>query len=312
MRVLVTGGAGFIGTNLVNALIKQHEVGIIDDLSTGHRKNVHPDAWLRIMDILDSDLDSAVAEFAPDAIVHLAAQASVGESIKDPQRDWDVNAEGTRRVAAAAAKAGVSRVISASSAAVYGEPVEVPLPEDAHKEPMNPYGRSKLAAESLMAQELASTSVDFASFRFSNVYGPLQDWRGEGGVIAIFCAKLAAGDAPTIYGDGSQTRDFIFVGDIVGAITAALRTGRSLRDGGGSGPAYNVATSRETTVDEVAANLREASGFSDSFVYAAPRDGDVDRSALDAQKALDVFAWDARIPVDRGLAETWTWFSQNG
>ncbi|MDA3936041.1 MAG: NAD-dependent epimerase/dehydratase family protein [Actinomycetota bacterium] len=312
MRVLVTGGAGFIGSNLVNSLIQQHEVGIIDDLSTGHRQNVHPDAWLRVMDILDSNLDDAVAEFAPDRVVHLAAQASVGESIKDPQRDWSVNAEGTRRVASAAAKAGATRVISASSAAVYGEPVVVPLPEDAHKEPVNPYGRSKLAAESLLAQELAPADVDFASFRFSNVYGPRQDWRGEGGVIAIFCAKLAEGGVPTIYGDGSQTRDFVFVGDVVAAITAALKSGRSLRDGNGGGPAYNVATSRETTVDEVAACLRGASGHSEPFVYAAARAGDVDRSALSAQKALDVFAWDARIPIERGLAETCEWFVQNG
>ncbi|MDP2181337.1 MAG: NAD-dependent epimerase/dehydratase family protein, partial [Actinomycetota bacterium] len=200
MRILVTGGAGFIGSNLVHALSGEHEVGVIDDLSTGSIEDLHPAAWFRKLDILDPAFPALIAEFGPHAVVHLAAQASVTESLRDPERDWQVNAEGTRMVAAAAAAAGAKRMISASSAAVYGEPSVVPLSEDAHKAPANPYGRSKLAAEQFLAEEIVSTAVDFASFRFSNVYGPRQDWRGEGGVVAIFCARLAAGERPIIFG----------------------------------------------------------------------------------------------------------------
>ena len=225
MRVLVTGGAGFIGSNLVHALVSGgHQVGIIDDLSTGKSANVHPHAWFRALDILDDSFGELVAEFAPDAVVHLAAQASVSVSLEDPDRDWAVNAEGTRLVARAAREAGAKRMISASSAAVYGEPAEadLPLSETAPKAPVNPYGKSKLAAESLLAQELEGSDVDYASFRFSNVYGPRQDGAGEGGVVAIFCTRMREGAAPVVYGTGAQTRDFIYVGDVVGAIISAL------------------------------------------------------------------------------------------
>lgn len=309
MRVLVTGGAGFIGSNLVSALEADHIPGIIDDLSTGKPENIPADVWFRRMDILDPDLGAAVLEFAPDAVVHLAAQASVADSLRDPARDWAVNVEGTRAVAIAAREAGVRLMISASSAAVYGNPASLPLEETAQKIPTSPYGSSKLAAESVLAETLAGSRTDFASFRFANVYGPRQDWQGEGGVVAVFCGSIARGEAPVIHGSGLQTRDFIFVGDVVSAIVAALLQEReSLREGAGGGPAYNISTGRRTTINELAEEISRVAGFSGTCQHARSREGDIAHSALEPRKARDVFAWDARTPLERGLEVTYRWF----
>lgn len=314
MRVLVTGAAGFIGSNLVHALINaEHQVGVIDDMSTGKAENLHPWAWFRTMDILDPAMPDAIAEFAPDAVVHLAAQASVGESLRDPERDRAVNATGTRLVARAASAAGATRVISASSAAVYGEPDEsmLPLSELAPKAPANPYGSSKLEAEGLLAEELRGTGTDFASFRFANVYGPRQDAAGEGGVVAIFSARMAAGEQPVVYGTGAQTRDFIFVGDIVGAIMAALDSETALAGDGADGPAYNISTGAETSVDSLILAMRQASGYLGGIEHAPAREGDVDRSSLDPGKAAETFGWRAAAGLETGIAATWRWFSAN-
>jgi len=312
MRVLITGGAGFIGSNLAWALIAAgNEVGIMDDLSTGTVANVHPHAWFRGHDILDPETPALVADFAPNAVVHLAAQASVSASLRDPDRDWAVNAEGTRAIAAAARDAGATRVVSASSAAVYGEPLpeNLPLPESAPKSPANPYGRSKLAAETLLAEELEGSGVDFASFRFSNVYGPRQDAQGEGGVVAIFCGRIAAQQEPVIYGDGTQTRDFIYVGDVVGAIMSALESREALAGGGPDGAAYNVSTGAETSVNELLMAVRVAASYGGGVRYEAAREGDVERSALDPSKASRVFGWRAHQLIEGGAEMTWRWFA---
>lgn len=312
MRVLVTGGAGFIGSNLVHALITSgYEAGIIDDLSTGSVANIHPAAWFRRLDVLDSALASAVAEFAPDSVVHLAAQVDVQRSLADPARDRAVNVDGTVAVARAAAAAGARRILSASSAAVYGEPESIPLPETARKAPENPYGASKLEAETALAGTLEGTGVDFASLRFANVYGPRQDWRGEGGVVAIFAGKLAAGERPVIFGDGSATRDFIFVGDVVGAIMAALCDDGSLAGPLPDGPAYNISTGKRVSVEQLAGLLRASSGVMKEFEYRPPREGDIAHSALDPSKARDTFGWEASQSIENGLAMTWRWFAGN-
>lgn len=311
MRVLVTGGAGFIGSNLVHALVSgRHEVGVIDDLSVGRPANVHPAVWFRRLDILDPGLADLVAEFGPDAVVHLAAQADVQASIADPARDHAVNVEGTRAVALAAAAAGAERMISASSAAVYGEPAELPLLEGSPKAPANPYGHSKLEAETALAHALEGTGTDFASFRFSNVYGPRQDGRGEGGVVAIFATKLAAGERPVIYGDGRQTRDFIYVGDVVSAILLALFNENALAGPLPDGSAYNISTGRRTSVEEIASILRMESMVLKDFEHVPARDGDIVDSALDPAKARSAFGWMANQDIETGLATTWRWFRQ--
>lgn len=309
MRVLVTGGAGFIGSNLVNAVIAAgHEAGIIDDLSTGRADFVHPAAFFRRLDILDPAMPETVAGFAPDAVVHLAAQPDVQESLRDPARTLAVNVDGTRRVARAARETGARVMVSASSAAVYGDPETLPLPESARKAPANPYGDSKLEAESALAEALAGSPTDFASFRFSNVYGPRQDWRGEGGVVAIFAGRMVAGEVPVVYGTGEQTRDFIYVGDIVGAIMEALLADATLAGDGVDGPAYNISTGRELSVEELVGRMRAAARYTGPVEHEPAREGDIDRSTLDPGKARAVFGWHAGVDLDAGLRSTLRWF----
>lgn len=310
MKVLVTGGAGFIGSNLTFALLAAgHEVMVVDDLSAGHVENLDPRAAFRKMDILDPALAAPVSEFGPEAVVHLAAQASVSASMRDPDRDRAVNVDGTRAVASAAAEAGARRVISASSAAVYGEPETIPLPETARKQPMSPYGESKLAAESALSQVLSGTTTDFASFRFANVYGPRQDALGEGGVVSIFCDRARKAEPPVVFGDGRQTRDFIYVGDVVSAILAALSHEGALAGPGSDGAAYNVGTGQRTSVEQLLMTVRVASGYLGPDAREPAREGDILHSALDPSKAASVFGWKARVDLDTGIAMTWRWFA---
>lgn len=311
MRILVTGGAGFIGSNLVWSLLSGgHEMHVIDDMSTGNLGNLHPAALTRTLDITGPKLAQAVAEIAPEVVVHLAAQTSVPVSIQDPDRDRLVNVEGTRAVARAAREAGARLMLSASSAAVYGEPSVVPLPEEAPKAPTNPYGRSKLEAESVIAGELRSSTTDFASLRFSNVYGPRQDWRGEGGVVAIFSAAMSRKETPVLYGTGRQTRDFIFVGDIVAAIEAAIEATGPLALEGENGPAYNISTGTETSLDELVGALRIAASYFGPVDKAEAREGDIERSALDASKIRAATGWYSRVPIDTGIERTVAWFAR--
>ena len=309
MRIIVTGGAGFIGSNLVHALVQSHDVCVIDDLSSGVPENLHPAAAMRTMDILDPRLPEVFEEFAPEAVVHLAAQPSVAASFVDPERDRAVNVDGTRAVARAARDVGARRMLSASSAAVYGEPAEVPLREGSRTEPVNPYGASKLAAESALADELLGSECDFASLRFSNVYGPRQDAAGEGGVVAVFCNAFAEGRVPVIHGDGRQTRDFIYVGDIIAAIIAAI-TLEGVLGGENTEGAYNIATGVETSVQALADTLRPVAEFFAPFEYEPEREGDVRRSALDPTKAAEVLDWQASVPLPTGLGSTFRWFAR--
>ena len=312
MRVLVTGGAGFIGSSLVHALIAGGDtVAVVDDLSTGTVANLHPGASFRSLDVLDPALVQVMADFAPEAVVHLAAQTDVQRSIADPERDRAVNVDGTVAVARAAAAAGARVMLSASSAAVYGDPETLPILETAPKRPINPYGASKLAAESALAQALAGTGVDFACMRFANVYGPRQDWRGEGGVVAILGAKFAAGERPVIFGDGTQTRDFIYVGDVVAFILCALDAETPLASGSPDGPAYNVSTGTATSVEQVASYLRALSGVLVGIDHEAVRAGDIRHSVLDPAKAAAALEWRAVQPIESGLAITWRWLSAN-
>jgi len=311
MRVVITGGAGFIGGSLVHALVGAGaDVTIIDDLSTGSIANVHPTASFRRLDVRDPAASEVIVGARPDLVVHLAAQVSVSASQDDPDHDWQVNVGGTESVAHAAAEAGARRVLFASSAAVYGEPAELPLTEESPTRPVVPYGHSKLEAERVLASILRPAGVDFAALRFANVYGPRQRADGEGGVVAEFASRMAAGVTPVVFGSGTQTRDFIYVADVVAACVAAAEHEGALALPGENGPAYNVSTGRATSVNMIAEGLRVAMRYAGEVGHAPAREGDVAASVLSPVKAADVFGWKAAVELQGGLTSTAAWFAQ--
>ncbi len=311
MRVVVTGGAGFIGSSLVHALVGGgSDVTIIDDLSTGSIGNVHPAAGFRRIDVTGDDLADVIVAARPEFVVHLAAQVSVPVSIADPELDRRINVDGTRAVAEAAVAAGARRVIFASSAAVYGDPAELPLTEESPTAPVVPYGHSKLAAEGVLAEVLRPAGVDFAALRFANVYGPRQKAEGEGGVVAQFASRMAKRETPIIFGSGKQTRDFVFVSDVVNACVLAAEYDGTLALPGPNGPAYNVSTGRATSVNMLAEGLRVAMRYPGTIEHAEPRPGDVEESLLSPEKAQRVFGWHAVVELQTGLGGTAAWFMQ--
>jgi UDP-glucose 4-epimerase len=306
MKALVTGGAGFIGSNLVDALLARgDEVTVVDDLSTGRRGNLEgalaAGGELVELDIRDAGaLAVAVADRRPEAVFHLAAQIDVRKSLADPAFDAAVNIGGTANLLEAVRGAGGARVVFVSTGgAIYGEGEgkALPLDEGAPIEPFSAYGQSKFAAEGYLALYERLYGLSGVSLRLGNVYGPRQDPLGEAGVIAIFCGRLAAGKRPTVYGDGTQTRDYIYVGDVVAAALAAAGSAAS-------GP-INVGTGVETDVLELAARLGELGGAADfEPELAPPRAGEVRRISLDAGRAERELGWRAEVGVEEGLRLT--------
>ena len=304
MRAFVTGGAGFIGSNLVDALVERGDhVEVLDDLSTGSTANLEGaiarGAVLHEADIRDGErLAGLVAAAAPDVIFHLAAQIDVRRAVADPGFDAQVNVGGTINVLEAARRAGVRRVVNSSTGgAIYGDAGTIPTPEDHLAAPMAPYGQSKLAAEGYLGLYGRLYGLSAASLRYANVYGPRQDPHGEGGVVAIFCGKLAEGGTPVAFGDGRQTRDFIYVGDVVSANLAAAQS-----DWAG---ACNVGTGTETSVVELAAALRAlGNGVPFELSYAPARTGEIVRSAVDPALAREVLGWRAEVALPEGLERT--------
>lgn len=306
MRCLVTGGAGFIGSNLVDALLARgDDVTVVDDLSTGRRANLEgalaAGAELAELDIREGEALSRLAgEKRPEAIFHLAAQIDVRKSLADPFFDAAVNIGGTATVLEAARASGCGRVVSISTGgAIYGEGEgqRLPLTEDAPIAPMSAYGQSKHGAEGYVALYDRLYGVSGVSLRLGNVYGPRQDPLGEAGVIAIFCGLLKEGGRPTVFGDGTQTRDYIYVGDVV---SAALAAGESEATG-----AINVGTGVETDVLELIALLKRLSG-NESFdpEFAPERTGEVQRIAIDAGRAGRELGWRAEVGLEDGLRRT--------
>lgn len=306
MGSLVTGGAGFIGSNLVDALLARgDEVTVVDDLSTGRRVNLDSalaaGAELVEGDIRDGEALSRLAgEKRPEAIFHLAAQIDVRKSLADPFFDAAVNVGGTANVLEAARASGCGRVVSISTGgAIYGEGEgqRLPLPEDAPIAPLSAYGQSKFAAEGYVALYERLYGLSGVSLRLGNVYGPRQDPLGEAGVIAIFCGLLKEGGRPTVFGDGTQTRDYIYVGDVVAAALAAA-------DSRVTG-AINVGTGRETNVLELVEALRELGGREDFEPEFAPaRTGEVQRISVDPARAERELGWRAEVGLDEGLRRT--------
>jgi UDP-glucose 4-epimerase len=296
-RAIVTGGAGFIGSHVVDALLAEGcDVTVIDDLSSGDARRVGEQAQLRELDIVDREtLDAVVAEVRPDAIYHLAAQASVVASVEDPARDCDVNVKGTLHVLEAAARCGAPVVFTSTGGALYGDKAPRPTPEDYIPEPLSPYGASKLAAEAYAKTWSLSKGTPNAICRLGNVYGPRQNPHGEAGVVAIFSDRLYTGRAPKLYGHGKPTRDYVYVADVVSALLAAR----------GRAGTYNIATGVQTDVMTVWKELSEAAGKQIEPELADLRPGELQNSCLDASLAERELGWHAQVPIAQGLRLTY-------
>ena len=296
MRAVVTGGAGFIGSHVVEALLARgDEVHVLDDLSAGKRENVAAGAELHVADIRAPDevFDAA----RPEIVLHLAAQANVRVSVERPDLDADVNVVGTVRVLEAARRHGAKLVFTSSGGAAYGE-CDGPALETAPLRPLAPYGTSKLCGEEYLATYNRLHGTAHVSLRLGNVYGPRQEPHGEAGVVAIFMGLLHEGGTPTIFGDGRQTRDYVYVGDVARALLLALD-----HDGG----VYNVGTGTETSVLELYAAIQAAAGITRPPEFAPARLGELERSVLDASLAGAELGWRPELALADGLAATWAW-----
>jgi UDP-glucose 4-epimerase len=304
MRALVTGAAGFIGSTLVDRLLVDgHTVVGIDDLSSGRIANLEGACAsnrfeLVAADVVDADLIGLLAQIAPEVVYHLAAQIDVRRSVADPEFDATVNVVGTVRLAEAARRAGVRKVVHTSSGgSVYGVPSDYPTGETAPTDPASPYAASKVAGEIYLNTFRHLHGLDCSHVAPSNVYGPRQDPHGEAGVVAIFINALLAGEPTTVFGEGGNTRDYVYVGDVVDAFVRASGTA-------GAGQRFNIGTGVETSDRALHTAVAAAVGAPDEPRFAPPRLGDLARSCLDVRKAEMVLGWRPRVRLDEGLRQT--------
>jgi UDP-glucose 4-epimerase len=298
MRAIVTGGAGFIGSHLVDALLARgDEVHVVDNLSTGSRDNLASAATLHELDIRDEAFEQLGARLQPEVVFHLAAQADVGTSVERPAFDADVNVVGTVRVLEAARASGARVVFTSSGGAIYGE-CERPAREDDEPQPLSPYAASKLSGEEYLATWNRLYGTGHVTCRLSNVYGPRQLATLEGGVVAIFLDRLRDGQETEIFGDGNQTRDFVYVSDVARALIAAA--------GAPEGGVYNVGSGIETAVSGLHRLCAEVAGVEREPRFGAARPGDLRHSVIDPTHAARELGWRAETTLAKGLAETWS------
>jgi UDP-glucose 4-epimerase len=306
VRILVTGGAGFIGSHVVDRLIHEgHRVAVLDNLSTGRREHVPPAAALHVCDIRSSRLDDVFTAARPDAVVHVAAQAAVARSVADPVFDASVNVLGTAALLEACRRAGVHRVVYTSTGgAAYGDTEALPTPEDHPTRAVSPYGVSKVTAERYLDLWAGAAGGRGLILRLANVYGPRQNPEGEAGVIAIFASRLVRGEPCVVYGDGDQTRDYVYVEDVADAVARALARPET------TGP-VNIGTGIETTVNELYRRLARAAGVGRAATHGPARPGEQRRSVLDPSRAKAQLSWTPATALDDGLAKTLTYFRRN-
>ena len=299
---LVTGGAGFIGSHLVDALLARGDaVAVIDDMSSGNPGYLSPAADLHEMDIRDDGIGEVMHAVRPDVVFHGAAQISVSVSTREPKLDAETNILGTLNILDAMASAGASKMVFVSTGgAMYGEPEILPAPETAPARPAAPYGASKLAAENYLPIYKNLHGIDYSIIRPANVYGPRQDPHGEAGVVAIFTRAMLAGEPIKIFGDGTDERDYVYVEDVVDALISAS-------DNPGTGP-YNVGSGIGTSVNEIESTLAELTGYSRAPEHFPPRPGDLRRISLDASLAKKELGWSPTTSLNDGLHQTVEWF----
>jgi UDP-glucose 4-epimerase len=301
---LVTGGAGFIGSHIVDALIRRHiKVYVIDDLSTGSRKNLNPNATFYKMSVVEEAAAKLVARIKPDVIFHLAAQIDVRCSVDDPPRDARVNVMGTLNIAHAAAKVGVKKFIFTSSGgAMYPDTLKPPYSEKTPEGPLSPYAIAKRSAEMYLDFEHRVHGMKTVVLRLANAYGPRQALRGGyAGVISVFARQLLAGEKAVINGTGKQTRDYVYVSDIVQAHMLAME--KSVTG------TFNIGTGIETSVNTLFRHVNKLTGSKQREVHGPACKGEVMRSALDARKARRELGWTPKVTLEEGLKKTVAWFS---
>lgn len=297
MKVLVTGGAGFIGSHIVDLLVESgFRVSVVDDLSTGRFENVNPGVNFYRIGVESGDFGEVIARERPDAVVHQAAQVDVQRSLREPLADAEINILGAVNLLEACRRYNVSKVVYASSAAVYGNPAYLPADEKHPVKPQSPYGASKYTVEHYLRIYCEVYGVRYTVLRYANVYGPRQDAGGEGGVVAIFVDKLLSAEAPKIFGDGEQTRDFVFVKDVAAANLAALHRGDGL--------ILNVSTGAMLSVNSLFHTIKNITGSRLSPVYCPPRPGDITYSCLANENAREALEWRPRYSLEEGLRET--------
>ena len=303
-RVLVTGGAGFIGSWVVDAMVDAgHDVVALDNLSHGRRPNVSPRARLVEADLLSSDLDALFAEVRPQVISHHAAQASVPGSTADPVHDATLNVVGSVRLLEAARRAGVRKIVyAASGGSTYGVPQYVPIDEQHPIDPISPYAVSKHTVEHYLRTYQELHGLAFTSLRYANVYGPRQDPHGEAGVISIFANKMVKGETPTVHGDGLVERDFVYVGDVARANVLAVERGDAAM--------VNIGTGLGTTVLQVVAKLRELLDYRGEVIHGPPRLGDVPSVRLNPALAGEVLGWRPEVGWEDGIRAHVDWVRQ--
>ena len=308
-RALVTGGAGFIGSHVADLFIHEgYDVEIIDDLSSGNRANLPGNAMFHEVSIASGDAARIVREGAFDAVVHLAAQIDVRKSVADPIFDATTNIVGTLNILEAIRASGRRTRIAFTSTggAIYGDFNTPPNVETFVKDPESPYAISKLSAEYYLAYYGRVHGIEHVALRFGNVYGPRQDPHGEAGVVAIFCSRILEGKPLTIFGDGLQTRDYVYVGDVARAVFLGV-TGKLPQAERVDARAFNVGTGIGTSVVELARLLQEAAGSNADIVFAPKRPGEQQESFLDASKARALLGWEPNVTLAEGLAKTFAW-----
>jgi len=303
MKVLVTGGAGFIGSHLVDRLIKEdHKVVVVDNLSTGKKENLNPKARFYQIDIQDPEIPQIFQKEKPEVVFHFAAQIDVRKSVKDPMSDAKVNILGSLNLLGNCKKYKVKKFIFASSVGVYGEPKTLPVKENHPLNPIAPYPVTKLAIEKYL-NYFQTQGLDFVSLRYSNIYGPRQSSGGEGGVVAIFIDKILKGERPIIFGNGKQTRDFLYVDDAVKAAILALNAPSS--------SIYNVGTNKEITINDLLELLSKILKVKVKPIFQSLRQGEIIKSRVDYSKAKKELNWQPKYNLEEGLKETVKWFKEH-